>query len=49
MNFFIPRYLTDTNQLYGKFPPAYFTTLSKGIWAHAILGACNYFQPSSCL
>ena len=44
MNFFGPRYLNHTNQLYGKFPKAYITALRKSFWAHAVLGARNYFQ-----
>lgn len=41
MNFFRHHSLTDTNQLYGKFPTDYFATLGKSVWAHAILGARN--------
>jgi hypothetical protein len=43
MNSFRPYYLTHTNQLYGKFPKAYFATLGKSLWAYAILGAGNHF------
>jgi hypothetical protein len=47
MNFFRPRYLTHTNQLYGKFPKAYFATLGKSVWAHAVLVARNHFQSAT--
>jgi hypothetical protein len=47
MNFFMPCYLNHTNQLYGKFPKAYFATFGKSIWAHAVLGARNYFQSAA--
>jgi hypothetical protein len=43
MNLFRPHYLIHTNQLYGKFPKAYIATLGKSVWAHAVLGARNYF------
>lgn len=47
MNFFGPCYLNYINQLYGKFPKAYFTALRKSVWAHAVLGARYDFQSSS--
>ena len=43
MNFFRPCSLTYTNQLYDKFPEAYIAKLGKSVWAHAVLGARNYF------
>lgn len=43
MNFFSAHSLTYTNQLYGKFPKAYFATLGKSVWAHVILGTRNHF------
>lgn len=47
MNFFGSCYLTYSNQLYGKFPPVYFATFSKGLWTHAVLGTNYHFQSSA--